>query len=190
MKGTHKATMARKEGMSSDIAERMKRSQIAIFTDYRGKGGGLNVKDMSALRRKLREQKSEYLIVKNTIADRVFREMGITGLDTYLKEPTAVVFGYDDPVGAAKALLEFAKEKKSPINELGIPAVKGAYMSGKVIGAAGVRELSTLPGKPVLIAKLLGTLQAPISGMVNVLAAPMRNLVNVLDTIRSQKEGA
>jgi len=190
MKGTHKVTVARKEGMIQDISDRMKRAQIAIFTDYRGKAGGLSVKDITQLRRKLREQKSEYMIVKNTMAGRVFHEMGIKSLDAYLENPTAVVFGYDDPVAAAKALLDFAKEKKSALNELGIPTIKGAYLSGKLIDPAGVRELSTLPAKPILVAKLLGTLQAPISGLVNVMAGTMRNFVNVLDAIRSQKEGS
>jgi large subunit ribosomal protein L10 len=189
-KPKHKQAISKKTGVIESLTRDLKEASIAILTDYRGKGGGLTVKDFRELRKKLREQKGSFQVVKNTLACKALKGAGIPGLDRYFTQPTAITFGFDDPVSVAKILTEFAKERKNPINAEGLPAIKAAFMSGSILDLARVRALAALPSKPVIISQVLGTLQAPIRGLMNVLNGPLANMVNVLNEIRKLKESA
>ena len=149
----------------------------AILTDYRG----LSVSELGILREKLREAGAEYRIVKNTLFKRAAAALGIAGLDPYLEGPTAVAISRDDPVAPAKALQEFIRQMRKL-------EVKGALVEGRVMGAAEVKALAELPGKPQMRARVLGALQAPMVSLVGMLGGVQRNLVYVLDQIRRQKE--
>jgi len=111
--------------------------------------------------------------------------VGIQGLDEYLEGPTAIALSYTDPVAPAKIISDFVKENKLQALE-----IKAGLVEGKVINSDGVKALSNLPPREVLIAQVLAGMQAPIAGFVNVLSGTIRNLVYALDAVRKQKESA
>lgn len=165
----------------ADIKEKLSNTKGAVITNYRG----LTVAQDTVLRRKLREAGVEYRVFKNTMTRIAAKEAGIEGLDSYLEGPTAIAMSYTDPVAPAKVISDFVKENKLQALE-----VKAGLVEGKVIDADGVKALSSLPPREVLIAKALGSMQAPIAGFVNVLSGTMRNLVYALEAVRKQKESA
>ncbi len=165
----------------ADIKEKLSTTKGAVLTNYRG----LTVAQDTKLRRKLREAGVEYRVFKNTMTRIAAKEAGIEGLDPYLEGPTAIAISYTDPVAPAKIISEFVKENKLQALE-----VKAGLVEGKVIDANGVKALSNLPPREVLIAQVLAGFQAPIAGFVNVLSGTMRNLVYALEAVRKQKESA
>ncbi|MCL2144557.1 MAG: 50S ribosomal protein L10 [Endomicrobia bacterium] len=154
-----------------NLAEKFKTMKGMILTEYHG----LSVEEISELRSKLRPLNSEYTVVKNTLSEIALKEAGIEAGDNF-SGPTALVIQNGDIVSPAKIVMEFAKTHEKL-------KVKAGFMEGKFINASMVEQLSALPSKEVLIAKMLGTINAPISGFVNVLAANIRGLVTVLDAI-------
>ena len=131
----------------------------------------------------MREAGVEYSVIKNNMASIAAKEAGIEGLDNYLKGPLAMVSSKNDPVAPAKLISEFIKDNR-------IMEIKGGLVEGKVIDADAVKALANLPPREVLIARLLGSMQSPITGFVNVLQGNIRNLVYALDAVRQQKESA
>lgn len=173
------STKAQKTAMLAEIKEKMINSQVTILADMRG----IPVAKITDLRSRLRKAGSDMKVTKNTIAGIAAKEVGVEGLDEYLKGPTVFAFGIEDPVVPAKILSEFAREIKQGLS------IKAGVLEGKVINADGVKALAELPSREVLLAKVLGGMQAPMYGFANVLAANLRNLVYVLDQVRQQKEG-
>ncbi|GAB6158627.1 50S ribosomal protein L10 [Desulfotomaculum varum] len=171
-------TKAQKAVMLEEIKEKMSQSQVTILADFRG----ISVAKITDLRARLRKAGSEMKVAKNTIASIAAREIGVEGLDPYLEGPTVFAFGIEDPVAPAKILSDFAKEVKQGVD------IKAGILEGKVIDANGVKALADLPSREVLLAKVLGGMQAPLYGFASVLAANLRNLVYVLDQVRQQKE--
>ena len=165
----------------AEIKEKLSTTQGAVLTNYRG----LTVAQDTKLRRKLREAGVEYRVFKNTMTRIAAKEAGIEGLDIYLEGPTAIAMSYTDPVAPAKVISDFVKEHKLQALE-----VKAGLVEGKVIDADSVKALASLPSREVLIAKALGSMQAPITGFVNVLSGSLRNLVYALEAVRKQKESA
>ena len=163
------------------IKEKLSTTKGAVLTNYRG----LTVAQDTKLRRKLREAGVEYRVFKNTMTRIAAKEAGIEGLDPYLEGPTAIAISYTDPVAPAKIISEFVKENKLQALE-----VKAGILEGQVIDANGVKALSNLPPREVLISQVLAGFQAPIAGFVNVLSGTMRNLVYALEAVRQQKESA
>lgn len=161
-----------------EIKDRFNRSVAAVLTDYRG----LNVTDITQLRRKLLEEDVEYKVVKNTLT-RIALEDTDYDLDEYLKGPTAIAFSEKDPVAPAKIISDFAKVHK----EL---EIKGGVVEGKVVSQEVIDKLAKLPTREELLAKAVGSIQAPLQGIVGVLNAPMRDFVGVLHAIREEKEKA
>ncbi|MFZ5600757.1 MAG: 50S ribosomal protein L10 [Bacillota bacterium] len=172
-------TKAQKTAMLEEIKEKMSNSQVTILADFRG----ISVAKITNLRSRLRKAGSEMKVTKNTIAGIAAKELGVEGLDQYLVGPTVFAFGIQDPVAPAKILADFAKEVKQGVD------IKAGVLEGKVIDADGVKALADLPSREVLLAKVLGGMQAPMYGFASVLAANLRNLVYVLDQVRQQKEG-
>ena len=161
----------------AEIKELLSTSKCTILVDF----CGLTVAQDTALRRKMREAGVHYNVVKNTLLRIAAQEVGIEGLEPSLEKNTAIA--PEDPVAVAKIVCDFAKENK----EL---KVKVGVLDGKVIGAEEIKALAALPPKEVLVAKLLGSMNAPISGFVNVLQGTIRNVVYALDAVRKQKESA
>ena len=168
-----------KVAMIATMKETMKNAKGAVLTDYRG----IKVAQDTKLRRKMREAGVQYSVIKNNMASIAAKEAGIEGLDDYLKGPLAMVSSDKDPVAAAKLISEFIKENR-------IMEIKGGLVEGKVIDADGVKALANLPSREVLLARLLGSMQSPITGFVTVLQGNIRNLVYALDAVRQQKESA
>jgi large subunit ribosomal protein L10 len=157
------------------LAEKFKSMKGMILTEYHG----LSVEEISELRNKLRAQNSEYSIVKNTLSEIALKEAGIDAGNNF-SGPTALVIENGDVVSPAKVLMDFAKTHAKL-------KVRAGYLESKFVDASVVSQLSELPSREVLIAKMLGSMQAPISGFVNVLAANIRGLVTVLDAIAKKQ---
>lgn len=175
------AVTSEKIAVVSELKEKLSSTKGAVLTNYRG----LNVAMDTKLRRKLREAGVEYRVIKNTMTRIAAKDAGIEGLEQYLEGPTAIAMSAVDPVAPAKILADFIKENKLQALE-----IKAGLVEGKVIDANGVKALANLPAREVLIAQLLGTLQAPITGFVRVLNGIPSNLVYALEAIRQQKESA
>lgn len=163
----------------AEIGEKFASSQGMLLVDYRG----LSVKKAEELRRSLREAGSELKVYKNNLVKIVLEEQKVEGLDELLAGPTACVFIEGDPVAPAKAIKDFAKE--NPLLE-----IKGGYTSGNVLSVDQVIAIADLPSREELIAKLLGTLNNPVTKVVRVINGPATSLVTALKAIADQKEAA
>lgn len=170
-------TLKAKEAAVSEIQEKMQQAQSVVFVDYRG----LTVEEVTNLRCKMRDAGVEYKVIKNTMIQRAADKEGFEGLNSILEGPTAVAFGMKDPVSPAKILVDFAKDTKKT-------EIKGGVLDGKTIDVDGVKYLASLPSKEELLAKMMGSLNAPVTGLVMALSGVMRNLVCALNAIKEQKE--
>lgn len=168
-----------KEAKVAELKELLTNSKCAILVDF----CGLTVAQDTVLRRKMREAGVNYSVVKNTLLRIAAEEAGIEGLEPVLEHNTAIAVAPEDPVAVAKIICEFAKENKALKVKIGV-------LDGKVISAEEIKALAALPPKEVLIAKMLGSMNAPISGFVNVLQGTIRNVVYALEAVRKQKESA
>jgi large subunit ribosomal protein L10 len=170
-------TLHEKEAVVEGIKEKIGKAQSVILLDYRG----LTVDEVTGLRDQMREAGVEYRVLKNTMMTRAADALGIEDAKDLFKGPTAAAFGYEDPVAPAKILVEFIKKTKKT-------EIKGGVLEGQVIGLDQIKYLAELPSKDALIAKLLGTMNAPITNMVGVLSGVPRALVCALAAIQEQKQ--
>lgn len=165
-----------KQLIVSEIAEKMTQSHSIVITDYRG----LNVEQVTELRRRLREAGVEYRVLKNTMVRFAAQQVGIEGLDDVLAGPTAVAFGMKDAVSPAKILSDYAKENDKL-------QIKAGVLEKRVLSPNDVKALADIPPREVLLSMVLRGMQGPISGLVNVLQGNIRNLVYVLSAIQEKK---
>lgn len=177
----------KKQENIDSFKEKIQRSSLMILTDYRGQGKGLTVEETNALRRKIREKSGEYKVFKNTLARRALNDLSITDLDKDLENTTAFAFAYQDPIDVAKAIVDFAKTKKTTDNADGVPIMKVGYMDGKVYNYRELVQLASLPSREVLLSRLVGSIKAPLSRFHTVLTEPMGKLVRVLKAISTNK---
>ena len=172
-------TDAKRENIA-DLAERIKRSTIAIATDF----SGLGVNQLTELRRRLREEGMEYRVVKNRLAALAATQAGVEGFRELLDGVTGIVFGYGEPEAAAKVVDQYVKQTRSPLR------IRNGIMEGEVLTAAQVNAIAILPSKLELRSMLLRQLNAPIVGLVNVLIGPVRGLAIVLQRRAEQLAGS
>lgn len=159
----------RKEEVLDQYSEWIKKSEAVILVEY----SGARMKDINAIRAKVRDAGGEFHIVKNTLARRAFANSGMELPADYLVKSTAITFAFTDPASTAKALTESTKGSE-------FVKVKGGFMGGKALNAAQVKSLSDMPPLPVMRATLLGVLQAPAGKLVRTLAEPARGLAAVV----------
>jgi len=163
-----------------EIAQKLRDCKVAIFTNYRG----LTVKDMADLRGRMRPAKVDYQVVKNTLTRFAAQKAEIeVDLSSVLEGPTAIVFGYDDVVQAAKAINDYARTSR-------LLEIKAGLFESRLLSAAEITSLATLPAKPQLQAQVLGTMSAPIQNLLSVLNGTTRNLMNVLAARQRDLEAA
>lgn len=167
-----------KQAYVEQLAEKLSQATAGVVVNYQG----ITVADDTKLRRQLREAGVEYAVVKNTMLRRANEKAGLSEMDSVLEGTTAVAISPEDHVAAAKILCEYADKSQTF-------KVKAGFVEGKVIDAAAVAELAKMPPKEVLVAKVLGGLNAPISGLVGVLNGTLRGLVCALNAI-AEKQSA
>lgn len=165
-----------KQEVVAKLVEELKNASSAVLVDYKG----ITVTDDTKLRRDLRAAGVSYGVVKNTLLRIAAREAGFEGLETMLSGTTAIAMSAD-PVAPAKLLQKYADASKGKFT------VKGGFVEGKVIDAAGVEALASLPGREQLVAMALGGLNAPITSFVSVLNANIRGLAVALNAIAEKK---
>lgn len=169
----------KKRDQVAEIEAKLAESAGVYAVNYRG----LTVGESQELRVALREAGAEMRIFKNNLAKIALANRELPTLDEYLAGPTGFVFYETDPVAPAKALKEFAKE--NPELE-----IKGGLSDGHVVGVDEIKAIADLPSREELIAKLLGTLQNPLSQVVRVLNGPAESFARVVSAIADQKNAA
>jgi large subunit ribosomal protein L10 len=170
--------IAVKSKVVEELKEKISRSNLMVITDYLG----YSVKQMTELRKKLRAENAEMNVIKNTLIERAVTDAGFAELKNHLKGPTVVVLGYKDTVAPLKVLVKFIKEADKGAIRIGV-------VDKKVFSQGDLNAISKLPPREVLLARVVGGLQSPISGFVNVLQGPIRKLVYALEAIKNKKGG-
>jgi large subunit ribosomal protein L10 len=161
------------------LAELLKGSPNVFVTDF----SGLNVLRMTELRRRLRGAGVEYVVVKNTLAQRAFAANGVHALDEHLAGPTGLVLSGTDAMAGAKVLSDFAREFEKP-------AIKIGLVDGRPVTADQVKRLADLPPREVLLAQLAGYIQAPMAQFAGVMNGLLYQMIGALEALRAQRSAA
>jgi large subunit ribosomal protein L10 len=167
-----------KEQELAALKDKISRAKQIIIADHTG----INVADITVLRRKLKESKSEFRVAKNTLLKLAIKDTEEEVLDKYFEGPTTIVFGYDDPGVPAKIIYDSIKESEKP-------KFKAYYIDGQVYGIDFLKQIAELPPREVVIAQLIGTVEAPITNFIMVVEAASREFVATLDALAKSKEG-
>ena len=169
-------TKQQKQDTVQSLVSGIRQAKAVVFANFQG----LKVSDSEELRRKCRAEKIVFLASKKSLLKKALTEIGLDVDAESFPGGVATVMGLEDDVAPARLIHNFAKTHE-------VVKTFGGILEGKFIDAAKVKELAVLPSKQELLAKLVSTLNAPISGFVNVLAGNIRNLVNVLNNIKEAK---
>jgi large subunit ribosomal protein L10 len=165
-----------KQALIDEMTQLLTDADSLFVSDYRG----LSVAELSELRGKLRERGATFTVLKNTLARIAAERAGREQLKPLLVGPTAVTVVGEDPAGAAKALADYARTHQQLI-------VRGGLLQESVVDAAGVKALASLPSRDVLIAQVIGTMAAPMTGLVTVLQGTIGGFVRALGQVAEQK---
>lgn len=175
-------TRQQKEEAVTDITDKLGRAKSVVFADYKG----MTMKQLSALRKKLREVQSEFSVTKNTLLELALKNSKLirhlADQNSKLEGPIATLFSYDDEITPIKLLVKALKDS-------GIGAVKGGFLGQDALDASKINQLAALPSKDELRGKTVGVLAAPLQGMISVLQGNLRNLVYALSQIQKAKGG-
>ncbi|MEW6685901.1 MAG: 50S ribosomal protein L10 [Candidatus Edwardsbacteria bacterium] len=165
-----------KENKIEALTVKFKKAKVVYLTDFTG----LNVAQITELRKKMRQVGIDYQVTKNTFASLAARQTGYDLLVSYFDGPTGLVFGVEDPIITAKVLLDFIKLYEKP-------KIKAGFTDGRLLSPEEIKNLSTLPSKTVLLSQVVSGLQAPLVKFVGVLQGILRNFLFTLEEIRTHK---
>ena len=169
---------ATKESFISDLRDRISKAPAVYLTDFTG----LDVKEMTELRRSIKASGAEYIVVKNRLAKLAFADTGLPDITESLEGPTGMVFGYQDAVAPVKALSDFAKDHDNkPVFKLGI-------MDNEILLAEQVHAIARLPSRDVLYSMLAGVLEAPMAALASALEAKIQEVAGLIDALREERE--
>jgi large subunit ribosomal protein L10 len=162
-----------------EAADRLKREMGArldfIVSDFRG----MSFPQMTELRAKLGEKDATYKVVRNAFTRIAMRDLGLPDASAWLEGPTALAFTGKDPGGAAKVMMEFTRS--SPLK------IKGGVVAGKLFTAKDVESLSRLPSRDQLLAMVMATMNAPLTGLLRVMNGVSSKLVRTLQAVADKK---
>jgi large subunit ribosomal protein L10 len=172
------AKLEDKQKVVQEIEGLIQEAGLVVFTDYRG----LSVAEVTDLRNKLRQPGVTFKVYKNTLTEFALKNAGYGDMAEEIAGPNAILFSNQDLVTPAKTIYDFIKQYKKLEVKLGI-------VEGQIVHADKIKALAELPPREVLVAQMLGTMQAPITSLVYVLNANLTGLVRALDQVREQKAG-
>lgn len=167
-----------KEATIAELRDELGRIQGAIVTDYRG----LTVAQITTLRRRLRAAGGRYQVVKNTLLREAMKDTGLPDLGNLLEGPNAVLFAEGDPVEATKVLTAYIKELRKDL-----PVIRGGFLGQRLLTAADVAQLATLPPREQILGNLVGTIQSPIANVVMTLGTVLQNLVGTIEAFQKEQ---
>lgn len=171
--------LEQKQEIITDIHERFQSSKVVLLTSCQG----MKSEVINGLRRKFKSAEIDFQVVKNTLLTKAAHETGVAILSPYFKGPSAIAISYRDPVALAKILVEASKE----IPQL---QIKAGVLGGKLLDINGIKELSNLPSREILLAQLLSAMNGVPTGLVRALSDVPRRMLNVLQAIKDQKSAA
>jgi large subunit ribosomal protein L10 len=161
------------------LQEAFSKCSVGILTDYRG----LSAPEMTDLRRRLRESGIEYKVVKNTLARFAAERAGKDDLASSFEGPIAVAFGFGGITEPAKVLADYIRTSKASLS------IRGGFLSDRILTGEDVITLSALPSREILLARVLGGMQSPISALLGCLVTPIRGVIGGLQARIQQLEG-
>jgi large subunit ribosomal protein L10 len=164
-----------KRQVVNDFSKKVEGFQAAILTQYRG----LNVEQINTLRRRLREEKISYHVVKNTLMKLAAKGTDLEKLADYFKGPTAIAISHDDPVSLAKILSEFVKTQPKLEIKIGL-------VQGKVIAPDEIKALATMPSRETLLAQILGGIQVPGQELAGIILSGLQQVAGVIQSRADQ----
>jgi large subunit ribosomal protein L10 len=171
-------TKAQKQEIVTDLTDRVSKAKTIVFADYKG----MNMEQMQSLRKGLQDLSAQFSITKNNLIKIALKENGLKADDAVFEGPIATLFAFGDEIAPIKVLTKAFKDN-------GIGKARAGFLNGEFLNNAQVVKLADLPSKEELRAKVVGSLGAPLYGIVGVLQANLRNLVYALEQIRKQKGG-
>lgn len=167
-----------KTAVIAALTDRLASASLGVVTEYRG----LTVAQLNKLRRELQGVGASYRVSKNTLTRRAIKETAFAKLEALLRGPTGLVTTGKDPVAVAKVLVKFAEQNDKL-------KISGGVLDGEAMPASGVSALAKLPSREILMAQLLGLLQAPASQLLRTIQEPGASLVRLLGAIEKSKQG-
>lgn len=165
---------------TEELQAKLADARAFYLTDFTG----MNVKQITQFRNRLRQEGVEYVVVKNTLARQAVAGLDLPDIAGFFTGPTGLVIGRDDAVVAARVLTTFAREFDNK------PVVKAGIVERKEVQPEEIRKIAELPPKEVLLAQIAGGFQAPMSGLVGGMSQLLAGFARAVDALRQQREGA
>jgi large subunit ribosomal protein L10 len=165
-----------KEKVVSQLKDKLSQAQSLFLTDFTG----LNVEEMTQLRRNFRENKVEFKVAKNSLIRLAIQQTGFEVLSDHLEGPTGLVFGYDDSTAPAKILYDFQKRVEKP-------KIKVIWMEGKSFGDEELKRLAQLPPRETILGQVMMSLNSPMTNFVYTLQWLLRNFIGLIDALQNAR---
>lgn len=163
----------------ADLKDRLERATMVVSAEYRG----LTVKEMTALRKKLREGGFDVKVIKNSLLKLAAEQAGREDVTKIVEGPTALAIAFGDVIDAAKAMTDYAQTAPQAFK------VRGGFMEGTVLSATDLKDLTKIPPKPVLLAQFMGQMQSPLQNFIGLLDAPLQELTQLIQSLLSELPG-